>query len=159
MTIDYPNGAARLYVAAQLGGSAVLERVLEQKKAAMEKVFFPARGPVRLRLSGAKQLISDFRKLSPAPDLLLDLMLRYVELGVDFTNAYGDIDGPFYTSLVGVYADVINRLATADDPKLTRRFLPRLEAAVHNSSRVGWGFSDSLSELYHEFLNHYEDSM
>lgn len=147
--------SARLYVTAQLGGSTVLEPVLGKQKAVMEKFFFPPNMRGKLRLSDAKKLINDFGKLSPTTEQLVDLMLHYVELGVACTNEFGDIDGSFYDSLVGMYRDVIDRLTAEGNHALTRRFQPRLEAVVNDSSDIGWGFHNDLSEAYHQFISEY----
>ena len=32
-------------------------------------------------------------------------MLHYVEVGIEFTNTYGDIDSPFYSSMENMYFD------------------------------------------------------
>jgi hypothetical protein len=61
-------------------------------KATIQNEFFPKRGLGKARLSIAKKAISDFKKISSSPELICDLMLFYVEQGVEFTNEYGDIN-------------------------------------------------------------------
>ena len=53
----------------------------------------------QLSLKNARTVINDFRKASQNKESIADLMLYYVECGVEFTNLYGDIDERFYSSL------------------------------------------------------------
>jgi hypothetical protein len=57
--------------------------------------FFPKRGYGKARLSVAKKAISDFKKISEKPHLVIGIMLHYVEEGVNYTAQYGDINEPF----------------------------------------------------------------
>jgi hypothetical protein len=45
-----------------------------------------------------KKAVSDFERVSKEPKNFADLMISYVEFGVDFTNDYGDIDEQFYNN-------------------------------------------------------------
>ena len=58
-------------------------------------------------MSVAKKAISDFKKLSDSPLNNADIMLHYVENGVQFTDAYGDIDERFYTSMENMFDDAV----------------------------------------------------
>lgn len=53
--------------------------------------FFPNRGFGKARLSVAKKAISDFKKLSDFPLNNADIMLHYVENGVQFTDVLMEI--------------------------------------------------------------------
>ena len=62
------------------------QRVLETYKNIITHEFFPNRGLGKARLSIAKKAISDFKKLSDSPMCNADIMLHYVENGVQFTD-------------------------------------------------------------------------
>ncbi|MGI2296145.1 hypothetical protein [Paenibacillus sp. GXUN7292] len=101
-----------------------------------------------MRLARAKKAISDFKKLSNDEILTIDLMICYVEQGVDFTNAYGDISEPFYNSMVSMYANVL-RMINGNE-LLFLKLKKRLERIVTKTSGIGWGFHDDLAYLYTE---------
>ncbi|HEX7636087.1 MAG TPA: DUF6155 family protein [Noviherbaspirillum sp.] len=61
-------------------------KILEKYKSQITHEFFPARGFGKARLSVARKAVIDFRKVSKSKTELADLMLRYVEMGVRFTN-------------------------------------------------------------------------
>ena len=123
-----PNKAALL--------PAYRERVL--------RAFYPKRG-YNYDLRVGKVAISDLRKLSVSAQALADLMLYYVECGIRFTNDYGDINGSFYLSLESIYEQA---LALMRQEKLLPHFAERTRRAVADTSGIGWGFHDELSDLY-----------
>lgn len=56
-------------------------------------------------LREARKEVSQFKKLSPPEESVADVMLHYVECGVEFTNNYGDINEPFYNSVASMFHD------------------------------------------------------
>ncbi|WP_035557930.1 DUF6155 family protein [Hymenobacter sp. IS2118] len=119
----------------------------EKYRAKVVEAFFPKRG-YQLRLREGKKALSDFQKLEPAAELVADLLLVYVETGVRFTNAYGDIDEGFYSSLETVYAKA---LALMQREQLLPQFAARTAQIVRDTSGIGWGFHDYLTEVMEEF--------
>ena len=119
----------------------------EKYRIKVVEAFFPKRG-YQLRLREGKQAISDFQKLEPAAELLTDLLLVYVETGVRFTNEYGDINEAFYTSLENTYAKALSLMR---QEKLLAQFADRTAQVVRDTSGIGWGFHDYLSETWEEF--------
>lgn len=116
-------------------------------KKMIQDEFFPARGFGKARLSIAKKAISDYRKVCLTEVGMIDMMLFYVEQGVEFTKAYGDIDEPFYISMEGMYDKALILIAKAG---LEETFESRCRRIVEDTSGMGWGFHDSLSEMYKE---------
>ena len=108
------------------------------------RAFYPKRG-YGYDLRVAKRAISDFRKYAPAPDQLADLMLFYVECGVRFTNDFGDINESYYYSIENMYDDALTLM---QQEKLLPRFDARLAQVVTDTRDIGWGFHDSLAEMY-----------
>ena len=123
--------------------------ILEKYKQKVRYEFYPPRGFGRLNLREAKKAISDFKKMSTDKDMLIDLMLYYVECCVEFTNEYGDINETFYNSAESVYYQIVkdvNKLGAF----VYDRFAERLIAVVNDTSGIGWGFHDNLSDIYNE---------
>lgn len=131
-----------------LGNDGFVDDVLEETKQKVYKQFFPKRGMGRLNLSKAKSDIAAFKKICNEPAKLIDLQLYYVECGIEFTNAYGDINDSFYNSMGGMYEKVVNSLIESKDMDMIRSFEPRLSKAVDDTGGIGWGFNDWLNESY-----------
>ena len=125
------------------------EELLERFKARIKDEFFPARGFGEARLSIARKPITEYRQVSGSAEGLADLMLFYVEMGVAYTNAYGDINASFYNSMESMYARAL-RLVVKED--MLGKFAVRCEKIVKDTSGMGWGFHDTLSELYREYV-------
>jgi hypothetical protein len=73
--------------------------VIDDYKEIIKNEFFPKRGIGKLRLATAKKAISDFKKISTSHEGVIDIMLYYVEQGVQFTEEYGGINERFYISI------------------------------------------------------------
>ncbi len=121
--------------------------MLEKYKSLVTHEFFPARGHGKARLSIAKKAVTDFKKISPSKTALIDLMLHYVEMGVRFTNEYGDIDEPFYNSMEGMYDKVLKLLLQEG---IKQEFQQRCRRIVTDTDGIGWGFHDVLADMYQE---------
>ena len=125
--------------------------ILEKYKQKVRCEFYPASGFGRLNLREAKKAMSDFKKLSTNKNMVIDLMLYYVECCVEFTNEYGDINEAFYYSAVSVYSQAVNEVNILG-ASAYERFAKRLEAVVNDTSGIGWGFHDNLHDIYYELV-------
>ena len=125
-------------------------QVSAKYKKIIEDEFFPKRGIGKARLSTAKKAVSDYKKVAETPLYVVDIMIFYVEQGIRFTNAYGDIDEPFYNSMESMYE---NALELVIKYNLQATFQERCRKIVKDTSHIGWGFHDGLSEIYSGAFN------
>jgi hypothetical protein len=123
--------------------------VLNKYKKTIEDEFFPGRGFGKARLSIAKKAISDYRKVCNNKIDTIDIMLFYVEQGVKFTLAYGDIDEAFYNSMEGMYEKA---LIAMNELNVKSVFEQRSKKIVTDTSGIGWGFHDTLSDIFENNL-------
>jgi hypothetical protein len=91
-----------------------------------------------------KAMISEFKSIGSF-EMVLDLMLYYVECGNLFTNDFGDIDGPFYDRLCSVYGEFIDLLNSKGTEDMYMKFKYRIEKLIKSSSGIGWGYGDFIS--------------
>jgi hypothetical protein len=77
-------------------------------------------------------------------------MLFYVETGVKFTGEFGDMNEAFYNSMESTYA---NALKIIYKERLTDIFRERSIQILDDTQDMGWGFHDSLSEIFYRFYN------
>jgi hypothetical protein len=120
--------------------------ILKVYKAKVKEAFYPKRG-FGFKLALGKKAINDFRKLSPSPDSLIDLMLYYVECGVEFTNEYGDINENYYLSLERVFRDSMELI---DIHSLHDSLKDRALTILSDTATIGWGFHDTIGDFYYE---------
>ena len=135
------------YYQAKLGHSN--NQVLQKYKDIIKDEFFPTRGFGKTRLSIARKAISDYQKVSGSKESLADIMLFFVEMGVQFTNAYGDINAAFYNSMESMYERAIKFIA---DQGIQDMFKTRCIKIVEDTSGIGWGFHDGLSAIYYKYF-------
>jgi hypothetical protein len=125
------------------------ETVRARYRRIIENEFFPARGLGKMRLAVARKAVMDYRKVAASVDGPADLMLAYVEVGVRFTDTYGDIDEPFYRSMESMYANALQWIAKHG---LEDTFRPRAEALVEATRDMGWWFHDNLWDIFSRWL-------
>ncbi len=111
------------------------------------RAFYPKRG-YDYNLRQGKAAVSEFRKLGVSAQPLADLMLYYVECGIRYTNDYGDINESFYYSLEGMYEQALGLMREA---KLLPGFAERNSRVVTDTRNIGWGFHDTLADLYEQY--------
>jgi len=142
------------YIHVLLNPDEAIEALYRKSKNQILNEFFPERGFAKLRLSVAKKAITEFKNLSNDELRTIDLMIYYVEMGVEFTNAYGDIDAQFYGSMISMYGSVIKKIE--GKAGLYNQFNQRLEEIVGNTQEMGWGFHDELACLFGELIAEFE---
>lgn len=125
------------------------EKIIENYKEKVREGFYPKRG-FDLKLSISRKAINDFKKLGASKESIVDLLLYYVECGVELTNEYGDIDENFYTSIGNTYSSALDLISKNG---LLDKFKTRAYKIVTNTEGIGWGFHDYLGDLYYQ---HYE---
>lgn len=125
-----------------------VEAVVEKYKKQIEDEFYPMRGEPKMRLSVARKAITEAKKLGIPAELLADLMLFYVETGVQFTNDYGDINEPFYNSMESMYGKALELIQKEG---LLVEFQERACKITEDSCDTGWGFNDTLCDYYYQY--------
>jgi hypothetical protein len=102
-----------------------------------------------IRISKGKQAISDYSKAVGDPKGKLELMLFFVESGTNFTLELGDIDENFYIALERMYKKAIDLLLTFDEETVDA-YYNRFEKLVTSTKDIGWGYHDSLGDIFYE---------
>jgi Family of unknown function (DUF6155) len=123
------------------------ELLLEKYKAIVCECFYPKRG-YNYSISNAKKAISEFKKLGTSTKFQADLMIFYVETGVEFTNEYGDIGESFYSSMESVFHQSLKLMSKEG---ILKEFETRAEKILKDTENIGWGFHDSMSYSFDEF--------
>lgn len=121
--------------------------VVAKYKKIIENEFFPSRGFGEAKLSVARKAVNDYKKVCKNPVNLGDVMVFYVEQGVKFTNAYGDINEAFYMSMESMFGSAVEWIFKHN---LQDIFQQRCQKIVTDTRYIGWGFHDTLSEIYQE---------
>ena len=127
-----------------------VQALYEKYKEKVLEALYPKRG-FGLKLIDGKRAISDFKKHNPPLELIADMTLFYVELGVKFTKEFGDIDEAFYSSIETTFNTVL-KLARKEN--LLPKFEARAGKILTDSDGMGWGFHDTLCNIHCEY---YED--
>lgn len=129
----------------QFNGEKYQSELLDAYKKKIYEEFFPQNRKKTPSSKAAKALLADFKKLGNF-EMILDSMLYCVECGDQFTNKFGDIDGPFYSGLCSVYGQFIDQLNLKGTEDLYLKFKERIDNLIESSSNIGWGYGDFIFE-------------
>jgi len=138
------------YITVKYGDADTLEQVFETYKNKIKDVFFPKSMSAQFKIGEAKKIVNYFKKLCSDEKLAIDLMLYYVEMGVEFTNTYGDINESFYNNVEGMYQSVVDSINKPKNSEIFSILRKRLKAVVDDTSGIGWGFHDNINIMYFE---------
>lgn len=137
----------------ELCGDATEEQLVVNCQKQIRSAFFGK----TLSLKNARKVISDFRKVSRNQESFAELMLCYVECGVEFTNVYGDVNEAFYNSIEAVFMDYVKLLNNMEHDGCYKKHAARLAKVCYNASDIGWGFSEEIAATYYEIVWRQED--
>lgn len=138
------------YITVKYSNKDTTQQIFEVYKNKVHDVFFPKSMKAQFKIGQARKAVNDFKKLCSDEKLLVNLMLYYVEMGVEFTNTYGDISDSFYSSIESMYKSVVNSINKHKNLEIFNIFRNRLKSVVDDTSGIGWGFHDILREYYAE---------
>jgi hypothetical protein len=124
------------------------KQLLKRYKKTVRDEFFPDKGDGQLRYSVVTNAIRQFRKLPVSDEAIADLLLYYAENGVEFTMEYGDIDERFYDTMECKYHDALEFIK---EKSFLPTFKERAQRCRDETEGVGWGFHDTLCDMFYEF--------
>jgi len=125
------------------------KQIMMKYKEIIHNEFFPKRGFGKLRYSIIRKAISDFKKIYQQPENMAELMVSYVEYGIDYTSQFGDIDEHFYDTILRMQRKALDYVLKYNLPGI---FDKRLKQMTIDGNGIGWGFSDELCDNYYQYL-------
>ena len=123
---------------------------LKPYKKIIDDALFPdvmSNDPVEI--ATAKKAISDYGKAVGDPKGMLELMVYFVECGASFSLDVGYGDEYFFAALERMYEKAIKLLLTLDEA-IIDDFYDRFEDLVTSTEPIGWGFHDTLGDIFSE---------
>ncbi|MCU0392149.1 MAG: DUF6155 family protein [Thermoflexibacter sp.] len=123
--------------------------ILAEYKAKLQKEYFPKRGDGKARSSEARKIVSKFKKVAKNVEDVIDLILYRVEMMLAFTNAYGDIDMPFYDTLCRAYEEACKLIVKHN---LQEKYKAQCEEMIDKTHNFGWGVTDDMEQTFEEYF-------
>ena len=138
----------REYYQVQLQDNGEEELLVKSKKIIYRSfgLHYDFSGP---KLREARKAVNDFIKLSNNSSNIAEIMVYYAEMGVKFTNDYGDIDEQFYASIENMYEKAAAYVSVHE---LKDKFVERFKKMVKETDGIGWGFHDTLGDIFHNYF-------
>lgn len=148
----------RRYLLARFIDKEEIQKVLEEYRNIIVNEFFPKKGYGELQYSVAEKAIKEYSEASGDFVGKMELMLTYVENGVEYTNEYGDIDEEFYDKINDMLEQFCALLKTPEGQSLYPHFRERLLKVRDDSKGIAWGFGDAVNILITKIENFFEET-
>ena len=124
--------------------------VLKPYKKTIEEALYPdVMSNDDVEIATAKKAISNYGKAVGDPKGMLELMVYFVECGAGFSLDVGYGDEVFFASLERMYEKAIKLLLTLDEATIDD-YYGRFEELVTSTRDIGWGFHDTLGDVFSE---------
>ena len=127
---------------------------LEEYKAIITNEFFPNRGEAKLRFSVCRKAVAEFKSLDPLPELLADLMLCIPEYASQIADEWGDMWEQFYDAAENNFKAAMKYIS---QHQLQSPFQERIDIILKNCESSGWGFPDTMWDIYYDYSNKLEE--
>ncbi len=99
----------------------------------------------------ADRVISNYRIASGNHDGLAKLLITYAYEANQFTLEYGDIDEGYYESVEGAFQKAVDHLLLMEQQgEPIASHVKELEDIVDSTSDIGWGYPDTLGDIFHK---------
>lgn len=123
--------------------------ILKELKEKILNEYFPLKGMPKARNSVSKKITSDFKKIAKDQKDVVDLLLFRTEIMVDYTEAHGDIDEPFYHSLGHGFMQACKLI---QQEQLEESFKIYCKELVDSTKDFGWGVYEDMEGSYQLYL-------
>ena len=127
---------------------------LEEYRKIITNEFFPSRGEAKLRFSVCRKAVAEFKSLDPLPEFLADLMLYIPECASEIANDWGDMWEQFYDAAENNFKAAMKYIS---QHHLQSHFQQRIDTILHNCESSGWGFPDTMWDIYYNYSDKPEE--
>lgn len=103
------------------------------------------------KVQQACKLIAEYRKIALSSASVADLMLVYVESGVEFLLGLGDYKISFYDSLERMFESALKHIKKH---QLELEFADRCRVIVKQSHNLGYGIGDTMAGTLSEYIGY-----
>ena len=126
------------------------KEMLEKYRKIIIEEFYPTKGSSdpKLRFAVCKKAIAEFKSLKPAPENLADLLVTLSETTCEFIGDFSSIWEEFYDSTA---TNFIVALKYLEKNGLLEPFEKRCAKCVKHVASTGYGFEDSMGDIYSEY--------
>lgn len=148
----------RALIASRLAPAAedAAER-LERFRPRIREPFFPASGGTGgLNFSDARKAIREYRKASADIAGTIDLMLTFVESGVEFALLYGEVDDAFTEGIEDMVVATVKLLRTPEGVEQVGRATGRLRRAGASACEGELAIGEFLMEVVEEIEAYFD---
>ena len=98
----------------------------------------------------AKRCLALFKKFSSNPTEIAELHVYAAETGNSITMDLGDVEDNYYTAMENLFESACGLVAALPETPDSEKLRLRLKNMMDETSGIGWGYHDTLGDLYFE---------
>jgi len=131
------------------------KELFEKYKNKVYEAFYPKKG-YKVKIAQGKKAISEFKKFETSADLQAELMLFFVETGVELSLHYGYLTQGFFTSQVKMLETAL-RLMKSEE--LLKKYQPPISKILEIADQGYFQFHDALEDVYLQYYGEDEEDI
>lgn len=124
------------------------EKLLEEYKSLIKSEFYSYRGKIRVSYSEISDIIRKFKEKVTMADKIAELMLFYVDLGIELTNEYGEMEEEFYINVEATFNKAISHI---NKHGLKEIFNNRLRDIISKILLFDEDFKNNMSNILNSY--------
>ena len=101
-------------------------------------------------LRKAKKTVSDLKKVTDNPEIIIQFMLGYIDHGIMYSCEYGDMWEQYYDSIENMFQHMTKMIVEHNEQINVWRIIKETEDVIWKSSEFGWGLYDNLTDWTEE---------
>jgi hypothetical protein len=129
------------------------QKLFEHYRDKVYVAFYPKKS-YKIKIAHAKKAISEFKKFDTSTDLQAELMLFFVQTGVELSLNYGYLTQGFFSSQIKML-DTALRLMKSEE--LLKKYKSNVLQILDTAYKGYFQFHESLEEVYQQYYDEEED--
>ena len=123
----------------------ILSVVKKYKKQITNAIYIDTNNYGKSDFTPAYEAIENFKKLIHKPKELVEILLHFIQCGIQLINDFGDYDEGFYEDMEEYFKEAIE---LAKSNNLLSQYESQCLELIKKSENTGYGFNEALSDLY-----------
>lgn len=124
------------------------DKLLEEYKELIKNEFHTYKSKIKVSYSKVSDTIREFKEISIMPEKTIELMLYYVNLGIEVSNLYGEMEEEFYINVEATFHKALNLIFKHD---LREMFEKKVKDIVDNILILEDDFKNNMYNILNSY--------
>jgi len=128
--------------------------MIQELREMLKSSFWSRRGgvPNNPDLKQARKIISNLKKITNDPEIIISFMLDYIDHGISFSREYGDMWEAYYNNIDKMFGAMVKQIVENCNHLEIPAIIKRINEVVEKSAKFGWGVYATLTDWTEELI-------